>query len=304
MRLRHEKSGSADRAELTAPCKCCGADTYSFANIDANRSCADSNGRVFPLSSRTISYLRCRRCGFIFTPDFDACSDKEISEQIYNSEYIIADPEFRTVRPKTMSEVMIKEIGMLKSSISALDYGGGNGTFAGLMSQAGFFYQCCDPYFGMSVEPAHQFDLVTAFEVMEHTLDPKVTLKTMLSYLKPDGLIWLSTALQPRNVKPSWWYIGPRNGHFSIFSEQSLIELASRCGVHYFQKSEIANYILNADRRETILYLSSRRGFASLLNTARQIKQVRTSGRSGMRHWMRAIAWEAFQRTGVFPSRD
>ncbi len=314
MRLQNDKSVIAGRPAMSVPCKCCGADTVPFANIDANRSCADVNGRVFPPSARSISYLRCRRCDFIFTPDFDDCSDSEITEQIYNSEYIIADPDFKEVRPKSMSEMMSNEMAALKGGISALDYGGGNGTFARFMVQAGFAFQCADPYFGASVEAARQFDLVTSFEVMEHTIDPKATLETMLSYLRPDGVIWISTNLQPRDVTADWWYIGPRNGHFSIFSEQSLQQLTRRGGAFYLSldrynhlifldyRSEILKGILDPDRKEVVLYLASRRSLPSFLHTAKQIRHIPGCGGVGVRHLMRAVAWEAAQRAGVVPS--
>jgi 2-polyprenyl-6-hydroxyphenyl methylase/3-demethylubiquinone-9 3-methyltransferase len=45
-----------------------------------------------------------------------------------------------------------------------------------------------------------------------------------------------STLMQPANIdaiKTNWWYIGPRNGHVSIYSEASLQHLATQAGYQF-----------------------------------------------------------------------
>ena len=51
--------------------------------------------------------------------------------------------------------------------------------------------------------------------------------------LKPDGLLFFSTLVQPADFdkqRLNWWYVGPRNGHISIFTKQALAAAWGRCG--------------------------------------------------------------------------
>jgi hypothetical protein len=61
-------------------------------------------------------------------------------------------------------------------------------------------------------------------------------LKEVIGLLKPNGMLMFSTMMQPANIgdiKTNWWYIGPRNGHVSIYSEQSLQHLAEQVGYQF-----------------------------------------------------------------------
>lgn len=53
------------------------------------------------------------------------------------------------------------------------------------------------------------------------------------SFLAPDGLLVISTLLQPEDIAQQgtdWWYIGPRNGHVTIFTQHALAVLFARFG--------------------------------------------------------------------------
>ncbi|MGB8599052.1 MAG: class I SAM-dependent methyltransferase [Burkholderiales bacterium] len=144
------------------------------------------------------------------------------------------DPDFKQARP-TSNAGFIADLFANFKNIGVLDYGGGNGTLEKLLRENGFTdVTTYDPFSPLhSVKPKRQFDLIVSFEVFEHTTDPKKTTQDVLSMLKQGGMLMFSTLMQPANieaVKTSWWYIGPRNGHVSIHSEQSLQVLADAAG--------------------------------------------------------------------------
>jgi 2-polyprenyl-6-hydroxyphenyl methylase/3-demethylubiquinone-9 3-methyltransferase len=215
----------------TKRCKCCGAATEPFAALDFSRSCEDRHAPPFAPSGELVPYVRCMNCGFIFTDYFDNWPPVRMAERIYNADYHLADPEFAEQRPAATAADLARWLAPLRSGIAALDYGGGNGTLAALMRRGGFDYDAYDPYFAGDPLPNRRYDLVTSFEVVEHTADPYGNLATLLSYTKPDGAVLVSTALQPAEVTSDWWYIAPRNGHISIHSARSLRHLAGRLGV-------------------------------------------------------------------------
>lgn len=112
-------------------------------------------------------------------------------------------------------------------TVSILDFGGGNGQFADRLRAVGF--STCDTYDpfsqGFAALPQQQYDIVTCFEVLEHTPNPLGTVAAISGLLKDDGVVIFTTMVQPENFEQlglSWWYIGPRNGHISIHSPKSL----------------------------------------------------------------------------------
>jgi len=201
-------------------------------DLDFSRTCEDRHAPPFAPSGEMVPYFRCQSCGFIFTDHFDAWSPGDMAERIYNADYHLADPQFTETRPASTAADLVRWLGDIRSDFAALDYGGGEGTLARLMGANGFDYDSYDPFFADSAVPARRYDLVTSFEVVEHTADPYGNLATLLSFTKPNGAVLVSTALQPPDVTSDWWYIAPRNGHISIHSARSLKHLARRLGVH------------------------------------------------------------------------
>lgn len=146
------------------------------------------------------------------------------------------------MRPTGFADALARLFGPARRGIEALDYGGGEGLLATLARDRGFaVYDSFDPFFGGRAAPDRRYDLVTAFEVMEHSRDPLATLREALSYVRPDGVLLFSTVLQPPDVDADWWYIAPRNGHVSLHSDQSLQNLAQRSGARLISLSETAH---------------------------------------------------------------
>ena len=223
-------------APPTRPCKICNTVAPLFGVVDFNKSCEDVRQPPAPFTGIPVYYHRCPACGFIFTTAFDHFSHEDFRREIYNDQYARFDPEYLDMRPKTNADYLTKIFGTSKN-ISILDYGGGSGKLATYLRAQGFArVDTFDPFVPEhSTRPQNKYDLVTAFEVIEHSPTPRETLADMLSFMTRPGMALFSTALQPPDLSQTggilWWFISPRNGHCSIHSDQSLAVLARQFGM-------------------------------------------------------------------------
>ncbi len=300
--------GDAAQPAAAPRCKCCGAPARPFARHDAARSCADRHlpapGGTFAPRGQMIAYHRCRRCGFVFTADFDALSDAELGAAIYDADYIRADPDFAAARPRLFADYLHRLLGRRSRPAAVLDYGGGAGLLAALLRERGIACDSFDPYFAAGAPPsgvpAGGYDLVTAFEVFEHSRDPLATARDALRWLAPAGVLLFSTHLQPRRPDPDWWYIAPRNGHVSIHSAASLAVLARRLGVRLLSVGEVLHVFcrppagpllrtLFAPEAWTALYYASRRGVVPYARTAAMLARLGVPAAADPRHLARAL---------------
>jgi hypothetical protein len=228
--------------ELVA-CKCCGGPAALFGEVDFNKSCEDRRQSALPPSGISVPYHRCAACGFVFTVAFDAFSPADFHTHVYNDEYIRVDPDFVEIRPRHNAGVVAEKILAGSTERSVLDYGGGNGLLAQLLRDRGIARAASyDPFYAGSERPTARFDLVTSFEVMEHTPTPLETLRDLRWFMEDGGLIFFSTLLQPADFAGqgmSWWYAAPRNGHVSLYSRESMNALMKRLGLHWASFNDV-----------------------------------------------------------------
>lgn len=218
-----------------APCKCCGTAAVLSGVVDFFKNCA---GIRLPLalSGIPIYYYRCMACRFLFTTAFDAFTKEEFARHVYNREYLLVDPEYPRIRPQSNAEFLTRLFANDKP-LRLLDYGGGEGLLAELLRFAGFPHaETYDPFVPChSTRPDNRYDLITCFEVAEHSTDPAATFADMSRLLATTGLILFSTLLQPADIDQQglgWWYAGPRNGHVSLHTKESLEAIARPLGLH------------------------------------------------------------------------
>lgn len=203
--------------------------------VDFNKNCEDRRRKVLGLSGIPIYYHRCTRCRFLFTVAFDDFTQADFANEIYNEGYALVDPDYADARPRNISKTFVQLFGANKT-LRILDYGGGNGMLGQLLREAGFAHvETYDPYSPEHQKrPGGQYDLITCFEVVEHTPRPKETFEDINSLLKPQGLLLFSTLLQPPDIDAlgmTWWYLAPRNGHISLFTAASLAALLRPLGL-------------------------------------------------------------------------
>lgn len=213
--------------EATA-CKICGGPAALYGVVDFHKSCEEANGVHLSLSGVPIYYRRCANCQFLFTDAFDDWTIEQFKTHIYNGEYQKVDPGyFNGGRSRENGEVVARLWDAHKAATRVLDYGAGNDAFCAILRAAGFpvaiSYDPMVPEFARP--PQGKFDLVTSFETLEHLPDPLAGIRLMADLAAEPGLIFFTTYAQPADFDRqgvNWWYVGPRNGHVSIFSKQAL----------------------------------------------------------------------------------
>jgi hypothetical protein len=214
------------------PCKICGEPAPLFGVVDFSKNCEERRGVRLPLSGIPVYYRRCIRCGFLFTNHCDKWTARDFRERIYNSEYEAVDPEYAVDRPASNARLVAKLFSEQPDRIAVLDYGGGSGVFADSLRRVGFpVCDTYDPFSRGTDRPRRRYHLVTCFEVLEHVADPVATAQDIAELLEPDAVVLFSTLVQPADLEqvgPSWWYLGPRNGHISIYTKASLSTLWAR----------------------------------------------------------------------------
>ncbi len=92
------------------------------------------------------------------------------------------------------------------------------------------------PFGSQSIEAVQpgSYDIVTAFEVVEHFAHPETELAGLFR-LAPQVLI---TSTQPYEggMAKDWWYIGPETGqHVFFYSHKALHQIAARFGYHLYE---------------------------------------------------------------------
>jgi 2-polyprenyl-6-hydroxyphenyl methylase/3-demethylubiquinone-9 3-methyltransferase len=216
-----------------ANCKICGGPSPLFGVVDFHKSCIEANHKKLALSGIPIYYRRCQQCGFLFTTAFDDWSHAAFARHIYNADYKIVDPDYDRARPEGNARLIGGWFANARSALRILDYGGGNGRFAELLRQAGFAATSYDSFVDGPALPSARFNVITSFEVLEHSSTPRETAAEIASLLADDGIVVCSTLLQTQEFETlglNWWYVGPRNGHVSIHSRASLSRLFAQLG--------------------------------------------------------------------------
>ena len=225
--MRNMIDGLRPVSAKPAPCKICGGPAALYGVVDFHKSCEEARGLRLPLSGVPIYYRRCAACAFLFTDAFDDWSDDQFKKYIYNESYRDIDPDYETIRPQSNAADVVRLWSAYKEDTRVLDYGGGNDAFCTALRAHGFPVAVSyDPMVPERAQlPEQKFELVTSFETFEHTPDPAGTIAKILECVAEPGLVMYSTLVQPADFDShglNWWYVGPRNGHVSIYSRQAL----------------------------------------------------------------------------------
>ena len=224
-------------------CKICDTSSMVYGAVDFS---VTNNGQfVLDKTYRRIIYNKCPACGTLFTSSFDSWSNEDFAEFVYNDNFQETTHAQGDVYQQSRADVLSMLFGDYKEVVSILDYGGGDSTTEGCLRKGGFRnVQSWDPYYNNTViEPGKLFDMVTAFEVLEHAVNPIAVISSLIRRLSSDGIVVFSTMVLPDDFDKhglSWWYVSPRIGHVVIYTYASLQVAFAKFG--YSVKSINANW--------------------------------------------------------------
>lgn len=201
---------------------------------DADASSPFSTALV--LGKHSVKYFRCNNCGFVQT------EEPYWLEEAYSSAITSIDigPVNRSVVMAENTKALI--LAFFDVNARFLDYGGGYGIFVRRMRDLGFDFHYHDKYctnlfaegFDVDLETPEKFELVTAFEVVEHLEEPMQQLQKLRESAK--NIFFTTEIIPSRYPKPEeWWYYGLEHGqHISFFSRKSLNVLADRLKLNLY----------------------------------------------------------------------
>ena len=237
-----------------------------YCNVCAHSSKFFEKAQV--LNKYEVHYFQCEHCGFIQT-EKPYWLDEAYSDAIAKSDLGLIS---RNIALARISKVII--MTLFNSNAKFIDYGGGYGIFVRMMRDFGFdFYRSdkfCDNLFShgfdADVDGRNQYELITAFEVFEHLVNPRDEIEHMLSFSKN---ILFSTLLVPKDSpKPGqWWYYGLEHGkHISFYTPKSLKEIADRFQLNLYSNGSSLHLLTQKKISSSWFNLLSRDKVSKILN--------------------------------------
>jgi hypothetical protein len=208
------------------------------------------------LNSHEVKYYECVETGFIQT------EDPYWLQEAYSSAITKLDTGL-IFRNELLRDKLVKIIpDFFNADRHFLDYAGGYGMFTRMMRDKGFdFYHhdiYCEnlfaEYFSLADAPEKlNFELVTAFEVFEHLVDPMEEIKRILEF--GDNLIFTTELVPGEIAKASdWWYFTPETGqHIAFYTRKSLDYIADKLGC-YYRTDGIQTHIFTRDKKLTEVF--------------------------------------------------
>jgi hypothetical protein len=243
-------------------------------HVDCNICGAQSNGfgSACLLGRLDVQYFQCSRCRFVQTEQPYWLADA------YATPLIAADVGAvdRNLRLASVTQALIQQC--FDADRAFLDYGGGYGLFVRLMRDRGFDFRWHDRYatnllsMGFDASPSdNSFELVTAFEVLEHLVSPIHEIEAM--FARGSGSLLCTTELLPaHNPRPGdWWYYVPSGGqHVSIYSPESLQHIAARLGCRVVSNGSSLHLFTRRRLSEVAFRLVTQPSVSSALNRIRR----------------------------------
>jgi 2-polyprenyl-3-methyl-5-hydroxy-6-metoxy-1,4-benzoquinol methylase len=210
------------------------------------------------LSKYNVRFFRCKHTGFIQT------EEPYWLQESYSSAITKLDVGLVMRNQNLVNLAVPLFLNYFDHDGLFLDYAGGYGLFTRMMRDKGFNFYHTDiycqnifaEYNDLKELPAHtKFEVVTAFEVVEHLVSPMEEIKNILAY--GDNLFFTTELVQSTVTMPEdWWYLSLETGqHISFYTKEALQYIAKQLGkffytdgkwLHLFTKNELPQYPFTA----------------------------------------------------------
>lgn len=217
------------------------------------------------LNMYDVSFYKCKNCGYLFSEEPYWLDEAYKNAITYSDTGII-------MRNRQFSKITSVIIDLyFNRQNKFIDYAGGYGLFTRMMRDIGFDFYWTDKYcenlfakgFENKESGVNLYELLTAFEVFEHLVNPVEELEKMLGYGKN---ILFSTELLPDPVPDtkSWWYYNFIHGqHISFYSYESLsllgkkfnLNFYSMKGIHIYTEKKLNESILRFLKKISLVFL-------------------------------------------------
>lgn len=219
------------------------------------------------IQQHSVAYYRCTSCGFVQTEE-PYWLDEAYSEAINSSDVGLVR---RNSRMATIVHVLVSTFFDSKGLF--IDFAGGYGLFVRMMRDCGIDFYWLDRYcsnlfadkFAADLNADRSYELITAFEVFEHFVDPVSELDKMLEL--SHSILFTTVLLPDPTPKPDeWWYYGLDHGqHVSFYTKRSLKVLAEKKGLNFYSNGSTMHLLTEKKLSASLFYLLARYRTASLI---------------------------------------
>lgn len=188
------------------------------------------------LGKYEAEYFSCPTCGFLYV------HDPFWLEEAYNNPIACADTGIaqRNIHLSNMVSSIL--FFLFDCEGKYLDVAGGYGLFVRLMRDVGFDFFWSDKYAenlfarGFEVETSQnvQFTAATAFEILEHVVNPLDFMESVFKEASTKTLIFSTELFEGHPPRPNeWWYYSFETGqHISFYQKKTLQFIADTLGLH------------------------------------------------------------------------
>jgi hypothetical protein len=215
-----------DKHSQSVFCKICGSPASAHFALPRSKK----TGFPIPDEPSDCVYYQCGSCKFLFATLFDEADHTEIYDDTYWSDQ---DPDWYGRVSETLRLVLLANelLHAPSDSMDILDFGCGTGAFVEISRKSlqmnVWGTDIIQPKLGseyfLHETKGRCFDIIVACEVVEHLPFPQKTFHEIRSLLKSPGAFAFQTAQwDPDAVGSDWWYLGPANGHISLYSREAL----------------------------------------------------------------------------------
>lgn len=238
-----------------ASCKICSGKVSHFATARL-------------LQRHDVTYYLCGVCGFLQT-EAPYWLEEAYSDAIAPTDIGLAN---RNINLALLTRSLIRLC--FNPDGRFLDYAGGYGLLVRLMRDAGYDFRLYDRYcrnifaggFAEAEGELGTYELITAFEFLEHVHDPLQEMERLLGHSRN---ILFSTEIYPETapLPGEWWYFGMDHGqHISFYTVRSLRMMARRLSLNYYTNGASIHLFTERTLSPLLFNLALRHPIASLVD--------------------------------------